>query len=277
MKLNTLFVINLVVALCSLVLSQNVWDNSEVPTTTKNGSVGIGISNPRGRLDLGKGGLNNNIRIGDYLDIGETDYGNWVYFGINSILSSSSVYGRYNRFKPRLALGQGLVMAEGGGGSGNLDIYGINWSRTTRERDFPDDFTHIIRFKYDGKVGIGTKNPTHALTVNGIVKAEELVLNSVGADFVFEEDYQLPSLEEVETFIKKNKHLPEVPSAKDLQENGAGVGELQTILLQKIEEITLYVIEMKKLHDLQANKIKLLEEENIKLKNHLLLVKKVKQ
>ncbi len=274
--LNTLFVINLVIALYGIVLSQNVWDNSEVPTTTKNGNVGIGISNPRGRLDLGKGGLNNNIRIGDYLDIGETDYGNWVYFGINSILSSSSIYGRYNRFKPSFALGRGLVMAEAGGGSGNLDIYGINWRRSTRERDFPDDFTHIIRFKYDGKVGIGTKNPTHILTVNGIVKAEELVLKSVDADFVFEEDYQLPSLEEVETFIKKNKHLPEVPSAKDMQENGAGVRELQTILLQKIEEITLYVIEIKKLYDLQANKIKLLEEENIKLKNHLSLVKKVK-
>lgn len=276
-KLNTLFVINLVIALCGIVLSQNVWDNSEVPTITKKGKVGIGISNPRGRLDLGKGGLNYNMRIGDYLDIGETNLGNWVYFGINSILSSSSVSGRYNRFKPVWARGQGLVMAQSGGGSGNLDFYGIDWNGNSLERDFPDDYTHIIRFKYDGKVGIGTKYPTHTLTVNGIVKAEELVLNSVGADFVFEEGYQLPSLEELETFIKKNKHLPEVPSAKDLQENGAGVGELQTILLQKIEEITLYVIEMKKLYDLQANKIKSLEEENIKLKNRLSLIKKVKQ
>lgn len=277
MKLNTLFVINLVIALNGIVLSQNVWDNSEVPTITKNGKVGIGISNPRGRLDLGTGGLNKNMRIGDYLDIGETDYGNWVYFGINSILSSSSIYGRYNRFKPRWAPGQGFIMAQGGGGIGNLDFYGINWNRNTSERDFPGEYTHIIRFRFDGRVGIGTKNPTHTLTVNGIVKAEELILNSVGADFVFEADYQLPSLEELETFIKKNKRLPEVPSAKDMQENGAGVGELQTILLQKIEEMTLYMIEMKKLYDLQANKIKLLEEENIKLKNHLSLVKKVKQ
>ena len=65
----------------------------------------------------------------------------------------------------------------------------------------------------------------------------------VGADFVFAEDYQLRPLSEVKAFIQENKHLPEIKSAREMQESGIGVSELQTQLLQKIEELTLYLIQ----------------------------------
>jgi hypothetical protein len=97
-----------------------------------------------------------------------------------------------------------------------------------------------------GNVGIGTTNATDKLTVNGRVKCEELWVDTVGADFVFEEGYSLMPLDEVETYIERNGHLPEIASAVEMRANGLGVGEFQTQLLQKIEELTLHVIEQNK-------------------------------
>ncbi len=64
------------------------------------------------------------------------------------------------------------------------------------------------------------------------------------ADYVFEDEYQLPDIEEIEKFVKINKHLPDVPSANEMKENGYNVGEMDEILLKKIEELTLYIIEL---------------------------------
>ncbi len=98
-----------------------------------------------------------------------------------------------------------------------------------------------------GYVGIGTSNPTTLLTVDGIITAEEIIVEDVtGADFVFEDDYNLKSLNEVENFISTNKHLPDIPSAAEVEANGVSLGEMQSKLLQKVEELTLYMIELKK-------------------------------
>lgn len=85
----------------------------------------------------------------------------------------------------------------------------------------------------------------HAIDGKLTVKEVEVNINT-GADFVFSPDYQLRSLSEVETFVKENKHLPEIPSEKQMVENGLNVNEMQIKLLQKIEELTLYVIEQNK-------------------------------
>ncbi len=106
-----------------------------------------------------------------------------------------------------------------------------------------------IAIDNDGKVCIGTSSPdTDAkLTINGKISARDITIKAdAGADFVFEKDYALPSLYHVEQFVKANKHLPEIPSVKEMQENGIQVSEMQTKLLQKIEELTLYVIELEK-------------------------------
>jgi hypothetical protein len=101
-----------------------------------------------------------------------------------------------------------------------------------------------------GQVGIGTT--THIdnftkLTVAGRIHAQEVkVTAGAGADFVFDKDYNLPGITETEDFIKANQHLPGIPSAEEMQQNGINLGEMQIKLLQKIEELTLYVIELKK-------------------------------
>ena len=106
-------------------------------------------------------------------------------------------------------------------------------------------------------LGIGTNNPDEKLTVKGKIHAEEVRIDlSVPADYVFQSyytgasdlksDYAMPTLEEVEAFAKKNHHLPNIPSAASIQENGLSVGEMTNLLLEKIVELTLYTIEQEK-------------------------------
>ena len=100
----------------------------------------------------------------------------------------------------------------------------------------------------DGNVGIGTyKTSGYRLSVEGKIRAREVRVNSDGwADYVFAPSYNLMSLYEVEQYIKENNHLPEVPSEKEVIENGINLGEMNALLLKKIEELTLYMIEQEK-------------------------------
>lgn len=98
-----------------------------------------------------------------------------------------------------------------------------------------------------GFVGIGTANPKVRLAVNGDLLAKKVRITVNGwADFVFESSYELPSLQQLETFINQHKHLPDVPSAKEVSDNDLELGQNQAILLQKIEEMTLYLIAQEK-------------------------------
>ena len=105
----------------------------------------------------------------------------------------------------------------------------------------------------NGNVGIGTSNPTSKLTVAGNINSREVkVTVDAGADFVFENNYNLPSLDAVDKFIKENKHLPEIASADEMKKEGINLSEMNIKLLQKIEEMTLYMIEQnKKIIDLE--------------------------
>lgn len=100
----------------------------------------------------------------------------------------------------------------------------------------------------NGNVGIGTTIPDELLTVNGIIHAKEIKIDLTGplADYVFDPTYNLMPLNDVEQFIKTNRHLPLIPSASEVQDKGMNMGEMQNKLLQKIEELTLYVIELQK-------------------------------
>nr|WP_299170388.1 tail fiber protein [uncultured Allomuricauda sp.] len=103
-------------------------------------------------------------------------------------------------------------------------------------------------FAVNGKVGIGTLNPDTELTVKGNIHAEEVKvdLSVPGPDYVFKEGYHLKSLEEVQNYIKVHGHLPNIPSAKEMESNGIQLGEMNMKLLEKIEELTLYTLEQEK-------------------------------
>lgn len=126
----------------------------------------------------------------------------------------------------------------------------------------------MFRINSKGFVGIGTSptsvlDPEYRLSVNGKIRAKGLRVQSSGwADFVFEPGYKLKSLSEVDQYIKTNRHLPEMPAAAQVIKDGNDVGETQIKLLQKIEELTLYVIEQdKRLTELEQ-KNKSLETQN---------------
>jgi hypothetical protein len=104
-----------------------------------------------------------------------------------------------------------------------------------------------MRIAPNGYVGIGTSSPDALLAVSGQVHAQEVKVSITvpGPDYVFANDYKLTSLKEIEAYIDRNKHLPEVPSAKEMEKNGVQLGEMNMLLLKKIEELTLYVIEQK--------------------------------
>ncbi len=106
----------------------------------------------------------------------------------------------------------------------------------------------------DGRVGIGTTNPTHKLAVNGAIKAKEVIVETTGwSDYVFADDYRLAPLSEVEAHIAANKHLPGIPSASEVAQKGVNLGDVQAALLAKVEEITLHLIAQEKsLNALQA-------------------------
>lgn len=100
---------------------------------------------------------------------------------------------------------------------------------------------------FPGQVGIQTHEPgSYELAVNGEIRAKEVRVETGWSDFVFEKNYPLRSLKDVEAFIDKNKHLPDVPSEKEVAKNGVELGTVNSKLLQKIEELTLYVIQMNK-------------------------------
>ncbi|WP_271768076.1 hypothetical protein [Aquimarina algiphila] len=113
-----------------------------------------------------------------------------------------------------------------------------------------------MTIKNDGNIGIGTLNPNGwKLAVNGKIRAKEIKIETGWSDFVFYDDYKLPTLQDVENHIKENGHLKDIPSAKEVEENGIYLGEMDSKLLQKIEELTLYTIQQEKQLDKQSKEI----------------------
>ena len=123
----------------------------------------------------------------------------------------------------------------------------------------------------DGMIGIGTSNPDQKLTVKGKIHTQEVLVDLKGAvarDYVFERyyqgystlknDYQMLDLKSLEAFLKQNHHLPEIPSAQHLKKEGLELKKMNLLLLQKIEELTLYTLEQQKQLDALQGQIKLL-------------------
>ncbi len=110
-------------------------------------------------------------------------------------------------------------------------------------------YSHSSGLNYlNGNLGLGTTDTKgFKLAVNGKIRAQEIKVEATNwPDYVFEEGFKVGTLEELESYIKANKHLPDIPAAKEVKENGVELGEMNKLLLKKIEELTLYIIELKK-------------------------------
>ncbi len=132
---------------------------------------------------------------------------------------------------------------------------GIGTFSPTNMRIFSGGLSRILISEATGNVGIGTDNPTYKLSVLGNIRCTEAVVETGWADYVFEKNYQLPSLNDVEKFILQNKHLPNIPSAAEIEKNGLHLGDTQKRMMEKIEELTLYIIQQQKEIDALKEKI----------------------
>lgn len=137
------------------------------------------------------------------------------------------------------------------------------------ENENPADVWHpnIVMNSFTGFVGIRTTSPTHPLSVNGAIRAKEVIVDTNWADHVFDPEYKLAPLREVEQHIAMNRRLPGMPSAEEVAERGVSIGEAQRLLLEKVEELTLHVIE-------QSKRVEALETENGALKEAMSLLSK---
>ena len=170
-----------------------------------------------------------------------------------------------------------------GDGYAHMSIFGakdasnkyIAFNNTSSNVNMGTEGTNIMSVHFDGKVGIGNTSPSDMLTVGssvtggdvrvyGTVEVKELHIDPTGvwADHVFAADYQLRSLSEVEEFINENNHLPEVPSANKVATHGYNQTEINATLLQKIEELTLYMIQLEKKNAALTSEVEELKKVN---------------
>jgi hypothetical protein len=135
----------------------------------------------------------------------------------------------------------------------------FNPSNCTYGMAFGANSADVMRILPDGNVLIGKTAETNAgykLDVNGNLRANKVVVNTTGADYVFEPTYRLRPLAEVDKYIRQNHHLPDVAPAGEMKEKGLDVGDNQTVLLKKIEELTLYAIAQQQQIETQKNEVR---------------------
>lgn len=190
------------------------------------GNVGINVSSPLQKLHLN----------GTMLIDGQ---GGSLSFGEET--SGSYLWGEYN--------------IEYWDGTGVPDAEkGLNFAKPHGSHNGAGNIAGLKNFvlfmNNEGTVGIGAEpsaiDNTYKLNVCGGIRAKHIVVNSTWCDFVFNDDYKLKPLEEVESFINENNHLPEIPAAAAIESNGADLGNLVRLQMMKIEELTLYSIEQNK-------------------------------
>lgn len=129
---------------------------------------------------------------------------------------------------------------------------------------FQHQWTNLALQPNGGNVGIGITNPAEKLAVNGNIRAKEIKVEAANwPDYVFDESYDVGTLKGLESYIKTNKHLPEMPSAKEIEANGIAVSEMLKLQQKKIEELTLHLIELSKKVEVQDAYIKTLNK-NVK-------------
>jgi len=189
---------------------------------TGTGNVGIGTTTPPAGLSVisTNGGAN-----GNWFD--PANYAGYIHSNSNSAQHYGLLISDYWRSP------ENFVFA----------VDGRLWNGGTIANDIHNPYLVI---QGSGNVGIGTANPGYKLDVIGQIHANEVIVDTSGADYVFAPNYKLMPLSQVEQAIKIDQHLPGIPSAQQMSSGGVSVGDLQTKLLAKVEELTLHMIAQQK-------------------------------
>lgn len=239
----------------------------------QNGNIGIGNTQPKEKLDV-----SGNILVGggsstEGINAFAIRYEDGSLSNWGSLRSSAASYMSFGvKADPNIA--DGWLSS-----NGTLNFSKVSMIMNDDGIRFLSSPAQIIAMNSPVTMNEIMKiNPNGNALLQGKLEAKEIkVTLTPTADFVFEENYDLPKLEEVAKHIKEKKHLPEIASAKVMEKEGVNVGEFQIKLLQKIEELTLYVIEQnRQLKDQQA-KIQKLETENTDLGKAVLEIKQLKE
>jgi hypothetical protein len=216
-----IFLLTVSVLISALSASAQWSTNGTHIYNNNTGNVGIGLSTPTSLLDVARSITEPTISIRNLGSNGGASYRMYDQLsGADWKFKATSTGGfkiRDNAF--------------------SLDVIQIE----------PNSAANVLYINAAGNLGLGTANPTEKLSVNGNIKCKQVEVSLTGwSDFVFQEDYSLLPLSELDSYISQHKHLPGVPSAYEVITNGNNLGEMDAILLQKIEELTLYVLELKK-------------------------------
>lgn len=236
------------------------------------GNIGIGTNNPSTKLAIVGNEFTNTIsQDGGYVytELAQDDWSGSFGLMFNAYKTNPGVNGylftpgntKYKRSGGTYSQAAAAVGGWLNGGTGAIELYSANtgtadadiiWTTTASFSKVsayvsPRGTSSDFYMNNSGLIGIGTTNPTELLTVNGNIRTKKVIVTQQNwSDFVFEKDYKLRPLAEVENHIQQHKHLPDIPSEKEIKESGLDVGDVQAKLLQKIEELTLYVIQQQK-------------------------------
>jgi len=233
----------------SALINRNILQVSNYATSLfvigSTGRVGIGVTTPNQQLHIATSGTTPSDGI--LLQHNGTA---WAKY-----LSPSLGTGAYNNIS---RTGDAGIIFTGGSINSTASGFVLAPWRSS---------TSGLRMDAYGNVGIGTaltNNPNnYMLAVNGTIGAKAVrveITSSTWSDYVFEPNYKLMSLSEVEKYVQKNKHLPEVPSAAEVEDRGIDIADMDNILLRKIEELTLYMIEMKKENEQLKSRLEAIEK-----------------
>ncbi|MBW4890135.1 hypothetical protein KXQ82_10430 [Mucilaginibacter sp. HMF5004] len=187
----------------------------------------------------------NSLKI-DQVTLGSTNGGNYTLHGYTNSTGGIDFY-LLTYYYTAIAVKSCMV----GGNPTQLITNTTSTSAPTGVTEItPLTINPVLITDDQGNIGINTNIPNQAykLSVNGSIRSKEIKVETGWADYVFDKDYKLRPLKNVAQYIDKNKHLPEVPSAAEVRQNGINVGETEALLLKKIEELTLYLIEQQKIN-----------------------------